>query len=128
MLRLLPGIIDLVLTVVAIVDIVLIDPSRVRGLPKWAWVVISILLFIVGPLLWFIVGRERLEPRMAAAGGASHAAPRAPDDDPEFLGRLSREQEQEARIRDLERRLRERDESGDADAPDTGSDDQKPTA
>ena len=47
MLRLLPGIIDLVLTVVAIVDIVLIDPSRVRGLPKWAWVVISILLFIV---------------------------------------------------------------------------------
>ena len=93
MLRLLPGIIDLVLTVVAIVDIVLIDPSRVRGLPKWAWVVISILLFIVGPLLWFIVGRERLEPRTAAAGGASHAAPRAPDDDPEFLGRLSREQE-----------------------------------
>jgi len=125
-LRLLPGIIDLVLTVVAIVDIVLIDPTRVRGLPKWAWVIISILLFIVGPLLWFIVGRERLEPRTAARG-AARTAPRAPDDDPEFLGRLSREQEQEARIRDLERRLQERDESGSGDSG-SGADDQKPIA
>lgn len=81
MLRLLPGIIDLVLTVVAIVDIVLIDPSRVRALPKWVWVVISVLLFIVGPLLWFFVGRIRLE-RVATSG------PLAPDDDPDFLRRL----------------------------------------
>ena len=110
MLRLLPGIIDLVLTVVAIVDIALIDNSRVRGLPKWAWVVISILLFIVGPLLWFFVGRERLEPAGAASGGERpRSGPRAPDDDPEFLGRLSREQQQEQRIRDLERRLEDRD-------------------
>lgn len=113
MLRLLPGIVDLVLTVVAIVDIALIDPSRVRGLPKWAWAAVSILLFVVGPLLWFIVGRERLEPREASAGGAPRQAPRAPDDDPEFLGRLSREREQEQRIRELERRLQQRDEPDD---------------
>ncbi|GAA2074192.1 PLD nuclease N-terminal domain-containing protein [Pseudolysinimonas kribbensis] len=116
MLRLLPGIIDLVLTVVAIVDISLIDSSRVRGLPKWAWVLISLLLFIVGPLLWFFVGRERLEPRnhgRYAAEGPSAASPRsgprAPDDDPDFLSRIAREQEQAQRIRDLERRLAERD-------------------
>jgi hypothetical protein len=92
MLRLLPGIIDLVLTVVAVVDIVLIDPSRVRAVPKWVWIVISILLFIVGPLLWFFVGRIRL-PREATAG------PLAPDDDPEFLRGLG-EQGREQRRRD----------------------------
>jgi len=134
MLRLLPGIIDLVLTVVAIVDIALIDPSRVRGLPKWAWVVISLLLFIIGPLLWFFVGRERLEPRSNGryADGPSAAparsGPRAPDDDPEFLGRLSREQEQDERIRDLERRLAERDDptAGNPPAAGSGPDDPKP--
>lgn len=88
MLRLLPGIIDLVLTVVAVVDIVLIDPSRVRALPKWAWVVISILLFIVGPLLWFFVGRIRLERPVPSA-------PLAPDDDPDFLRRLGEQQRDE---------------------------------
>jgi hypothetical protein len=129
MIRLLPGIIDLVLTVVAIVDIALIADGRVRALPKWAWILISLFLFIVGPLLWFFVGRERLEPRNhgryasdGAAAVPTRSGPVAPDDDPEFLDRLRREQEKEQRIRDLERRLEERD-GPDAPAPD----DPKPT-
>jgi len=108
MLRLLPGIIDVVLTVVAIVDIALIDPRRVRGLPKWVWVVVSLLLFIVGPLIWFFVGRIRLSAVDAPPG------PRAPDDDPDFLGKLSREQAQQEQIRDLEQRLSD---LGDDDKP-----------
>jgi hypothetical protein len=90
MLRLLPGIIDLVLTVVAVVDIVLIDPGRVRAVPKWVWIVISILLFIVGPLLWFFVGRIRIV-RPAAAG------PLAPDDDPDFLRGLGEQRREQQR-------------------------------
>lgn len=124
---------DLVLTVVAVVDIALIDTSRVRGLPKWAWVLISILLFVAGPLLWFFVGRERLEPRnhgrfteSPASGPRATSGPRAPDDDPEFLGRLSREQQQADRIRDLERELDER-RTGDA-KPGDAPDDPKPNA
>ena len=35
--------------------------------------------------------------------------PRAPDDDPDFLRKLDREQRQEERIRELEERLREID-------------------
>jgi hypothetical protein len=93
------SVIDLLLTVVAIVDIVLIDPSRVRGLPKWAWVVVALLLFIVGPGLWFTIGRIRLEPR-AASG------PLAPDDDPDFLRGLG--------------------EQHDKPDPDSRPDDQKP--
>lgn len=133
MVRTLPFLVDLVLTVVAIVDIALIDNSRVRGLPKWAWVLVSILLFVVGPLLWFLVGRERLQPRNngryaeAPVGRPAPSGPRAPDDDPEFLGRLSREQQQADRIRDLERELDER-RTTDPKPGDTTPDDPKPTA
>jgi hypothetical protein len=132
MIRSLPVIIDLVLTVVAIVDISLIDSSRVRGLPKWAWVIISLLLFIVGPLLWFFVGRERLEPRNhgryaeAPTAVPTRSGPRAPDDDPAFLSRIAQEQEQARRIRDLERRLAERDDPAAGDPTAGNPDDTKP--
>jgi hypothetical protein len=129
MIRYLPVVLDLVLTVVAIVDIVLIDNSRVRGLPKWGWIMLSIILFLIGPLLWFFVGRERLEPRnhgRYASEAPIHSTPRsgsgsasrAPDDDPEFLARLRREREQVQRIRELERELEERRATDDRQKPD----------
>ena len=114
--------IPLVLTgllVFAVVDILVIDGGRVRGLPKYAWIGVVVLLPLIGPLLWFLVGRERLEPRnhgryaespVVASGPGRRFGPIAPDDDPDFLGRLSREQQQEERIRELEKRL---DELGD---------------
>jgi hypothetical protein len=114
--------IPLVLTgllVFAVVDILVIDGGRVRGLPKYGWIGVVILLPLVGPLLWFLVGRERLEERShgryadAPAPTSSPGrrfGPIAPDDDPDFLGRISREQQQEERIRELEKRL---DELGD---------------
>lgn len=104
------------LLVFAIVDILVIDGGRVRGLPKYAWIGVVVLLPFIGPLLWFLVGRERLEERnhgrygdapVASTGPGRRFAPIAPDDDPDFLGRLSREQQQEERIRDLEKRLNE---------------------
>lgn len=112
LLRYLPLIVAVVLLVAAVVDIVRIDPSRVRALPKPLWAVIAIALIFVGPILWFALGRERLEPRNHGRYGT---VPAAPDDDPEFLRRLAREKEQEQRIRDLEKRLSELD--GDDDAP-----------
>ena len=114
--------IPLVLTgllVFAVVDILVIDGGRVRGLPKYAWIGVVVLLPLIGPLLWFLVGREQLEARnhgryadsaVASSGPGRRFGPIAPDDDPDFLGRLSREQQQEERIRELEKRL---DELGD---------------
>jgi hypothetical protein len=95
------------LSIFAIIDIALIDRSRVRGLPKPLWALVALIL-LVGPIIWFLLGRERLTPRGGSRGGARRG-PRAPDDDPEFLRKLSREQAQEQRIRDLEERLREID-------------------
>jgi hypothetical protein len=105
------------LLVFAVVDILVIDGGRVRGLPKYAWIGVVVLLPLIGPLLWFLVGRERLEernhgryadpPSVSPSAARQRSGPIAPDDDPDFLGRLSREQQQEERIRDLEKRLNE---------------------
>ena len=104
--RYLPFLIAAAVLIYTLVDIALIDRSRVKGLPKILWALIVVVLPIIGAVLWFFLGRERLSER---AGGSVRRGPRAPDDDPEFLRKLSREQAQEERIRELEERLREID-------------------
>ncbi|CAN5237139.1 PLDc N-terminal domain-containing protein [soil metagenome] len=114
-------IVPLILTAVmvfTIVDLITIDNSRVRGLPKFAWIILAVILPIVGSIIWFMVGREPLEQRSggryrdsphSSAPRTVRRGPTAPDDDTEFLGKLSRETEQEKRIRQLEERLAELD-------------------
>ncbi|MFT4028261.1 MAG: PLDc N-terminal domain-containing protein [Protaetiibacter sp.] len=110
LLRSLPLIVAAVLLVAALVDIVRIDPDRVRALPKSVWAVVS-LVVVVGPILWFALGRQPLATRGLRR---YRTAPVAPDDDPEFLRRIAKEKEQEQRIRELEQQLGELD--GDDDA------------
>ncbi len=98
------------LVIFAAVDIAVLERSRVRFLPKLAWIVLVVVLPIAGPVIWFIVGRGR--PGDGYSGvptspTSTRLGPIAPDDDPDFLGRLHREQEQEERIRELEKRLNE---------------------
>ena len=92
-------------TVFTIVDIALIDRSRVRAIPKALWIVIA-LIPLVGGVLWFAVGRVRSGE---AAVGSARRGPVAPDDDPEFLRRLNREKAMEDRIEQLEQELRDLD-------------------
>lgn len=116
-----PILLALGLTIFTVIDIALIDPLRVKGLPKGIWILLCLILVVIGPVIWFLVGRERLDPR--EAGGSFGPRPRrgpvAPDDDNEFLGKLGREQAQEERIRDLEQQLREIDDdtTDDTDKP-----------
>ena len=49
-------IIEIVLLVVALVD--LIRREQARYLPKWAWAVIIIFLNFIGPVAYLILGRE----------------------------------------------------------------------
>ncbi|WP_395639802.1 PLD nuclease N-terminal domain-containing protein [Pseudolysinimonas sp.] len=93
-------------TVFTIVDVALIEKSRVRGLPKPGWIVLVIVLPIVGGVLWYAVGRIRTGE---AAIGSARRGPIAPDDDPEFLRRLNREKAMEDRIEQLEQELRDLD-------------------
>jgi hypothetical protein len=100
----------ILLVIFAVVDIAAIERGRVRFLPKIAWIVLVFVLPIAGPLIWFIVGRGRPgETTSHPPDGprSGRRGPVAPDDDPDFLGRLNRDHEQEERIRELEKRLSE---------------------
>lgn len=67
-----------VLTVFAVVDCALTERARVRALRKWVWILVALLLPVVGPLLWLVVGRgsTRSRPMTRVIG---------PDDDPDFI-------------------------------------------
>ncbi|ALJ21463.1 PLD nuclease N-terminal domain-containing protein [Microbacterium sp. No. 7] len=82
--------------VYSIVDCALQPPVRHRGVSKPSWMLIVILIPVLGGVLWFALGRVR---------ASELAAPRAPDDDPEFLGRIGHISDQDERIRRLEAEL-----------------------
>ena len=101
------GIAALVLDVFAIVDLVVIDKSRVRAFPKVFWIVVVVAIPFVGAFLWFAVGRD-----WGRKGGQPKVV--APDDDPEFLRSIRLDEEQQARIRKLEQELADLDDDPDA--------------
>lgn len=113
--RLLLGIavIVVVVTVYTVVDCAMTANDRVRGLPKPVWILVILLLPVIGIVLWFLIGRGRKNAGTAVATG-----PRAPDDDPAFLGQIGRDAEQDERIKRLEEELAALDsESPDPDSP-----------
>ena len=108
------------LTLYALFEALLTPAREVRSLPKTAWVAVIVLVPLVGPLLWLLLGRARPGPRPTGA----------PDDDEAFLRSLRMQRRQDAREQDLDRReaelrarekeLRRRREQGDDDADPDG--------
>lgn len=104
-----------VLAVFAVVDCALTERSRVRGLPRWAWILVALVLPVIGPLLWLLIGR----------GPASRATGRrvmGPEDDPTFLRSarpIAPPVKDDARWADLEQELANLDSDTDdeGDAP-----------
>ena len=78
--------------VYAVIDAILIDKSRIRGLPRAVWVLICFIPAL-GGILWFFVGRgsaKRNGPGgFATYFGPSRRGPSAPDDDIDFLRGLN---------------------------------------
>ena len=92
MIRLLPWLLTIAVTVYAVVDCIQTDDAQVRGLPKLLWLLLILLFPIVGSIAWFIAGRPQRGPagRSGPGRGPTHRPPppRGPDDDPDFLRRL----------------------------------------
>lgn len=68
------------------------DKSRIRGLPRWAWLLLILLVPTAGPIAYFALGRPLPVKKSGSAwplsGYPEPPRPRAPDDDPEFLRSL----------------------------------------
>jgi hypothetical protein len=111
MARGIPVVLSIALTVFALADCVQTQDDKVRGVPKWAWIVMIVVLPWVGPLTWLFVGRERSWGRgSGGSSGPRRDGPLAPDEDPDFLRKLDEDIRRERR----EQRRGEQD-------PDTGT-------
>ena len=94
MLRYLPVVLSLALTIYCVVDAIQTPDPAVRNLPKIGWLLLILLFPLVGPVAWLIAGR----PQRSVGDGRSQQQrwddhrrgrdqrpPRGPDDDPDFL-------------------------------------------
>ena len=81
MLRYLPVILSLALTIYCAVDAIQTRDGAARNLPKIAWLILILLFPVVGPAAWLIAGR----PRKGQPGLPQQRRPRGPDDDTDFL-------------------------------------------
>ena len=90
--------------VYSIVDCAIQPPTKHRGVSKPIWILIVVIFPVLGGILWFVIGRAR---------ASQMVAPRAPDDDPEFLGRIGSISDQDERIRRLEEELAQLDAESD---------------
>ena len=89
MLRYVPALLSLALTVYCVIDAFQTDEADMRTLPKVAWVMIVVLLPVVGPVAWLLGGRPRRgtppsRPPQRRPDDRNRR-PRGPDDDPDFL-------------------------------------------
>ncbi len=101
MIRTLPVLLSLALTVYCVIDAIQTDEVVMRNLPKLPWILIILLFPVIGPVAWLVAGR----PERGARGGPTQQQrwdehrrggeggqrgprgrpPRGPDDDPDFL-------------------------------------------
>jgi len=93
-LRYVPALLSLALTVYCVIDAFQTDEAQMRNLPKVAWVLLVLLLPVLGPVGWLLLGRPtRRSVRSRGVGPSAtdqrreqdRRRPRGPDDDPDFL-------------------------------------------
>ncbi|MFD5327431.1 PLD nuclease N-terminal domain-containing protein [Streptomyces sp. NPDC127092] len=115
MLRALMFILPLALVIYSLIDCLNTPEDEVKHLPKVVWVIIILLFWIVGPIVWFAAGKLRRAPAGGSTPSEWHRNHRqewvAPDDNPEFLKSLKEETKRdESLLKDWEADLRRREE------------------
>lgn len=100
----------LAVMIFALVDIITSDEWRIKHLPKVAWAIIVILLPMIGSIIWFVLGKERV----VGSAAAPVSRPASIDVEPDLDAEIEFHEKQ-AEIRRLEEKLREKRE-GSAEA------------
>ena len=101
------------LTLYTLLDAVRTPAHEARTLPKWLWVLVTLLFPVVGPIMWLILGRPKEQLAAQPAAGAPRPgfgqrrntpAPSvsSPDDDEEYLRWLKAKAERERHSREAE--------------------------
>jgi hypothetical protein len=91
--RFLPFLISLVLTVYALFSCIQTPDEDVPHLPKLLWIVLIVFVPFAGPIVWLLMSRahaNRQESVVRRPPARPGARPPAPDDDPDFLRSLDR--------------------------------------
>ena len=92
--------IDLALIVIALIGCLSAEEFQIRALPRVVWVFLILLFSPIGAIAWFVAGRPARAVRLSngttwrpGSGFPEKERPRrnAPDDDPEFLARLTKD-------------------------------------
>ncbi|HET7326749.1 MAG TPA: PLD nuclease N-terminal domain-containing protein [Nocardioidaceae bacterium] len=79
------------LAIFCLVQLVQSRHQQVRGLPRWAWALVIVLVPLLGSIGWLVLGR----PRDDGTPKRPERRTIAPDDDPDFLRGLTWRQRQE---------------------------------
>lgn len=91
MVRFLPFLISLVLSVYALFSCIQTRDEDVPYLPKLVWIILIVFVPFVGPITWLLASRSQgLRRERPAPGPKPGARPVAPDDDPDFLASLNK--------------------------------------
>ncbi|TCC51226.1 hypothetical protein E0H75_13980 [Kribbella capetownensis] len=91
MVRFLPFLISLVLSVYALFSCIQTPDEDVPHLPKLVWIVLIVFVPFVGPIVWLLMSRTQGTRReVAGRPPRPSSRPVAPDDDPDFLKTLDR--------------------------------------
>ncbi|MFJ4046796.1 PLDc N-terminal domain-containing protein [Microbacterium sp. NPDC089987] len=117
--------ITIALMVFALVDIIRRDDGQVRFMPKFVWLLLVVLLPLLGSVLWFALGREYPEggirlgrPARRETAPASPVMTAPPADTrstEQQIADLDREIEEWRLRQEIEKRKKERGDSGSED-------------
>ncbi|GAA1605570.1 MULTISPECIES: PLD nuclease N-terminal domain-containing protein [Kribbella] len=121
MVRFLPFLISLVLTVYALFSCIQTPDEDVPHLPKLVWIILIVFVPFAGPIVWLLMSRTQVSRPEAAVrrpASPSPARPTAPDDDPDFLKSLDRYRDPRTTVRPPEPEEQSKDSDPDTDADD----------
>jgi hypothetical protein len=89
--RFLPFLISLALSVYALFSCIQTPDEDVPHLPKLVWILLIVFVPFVGPIVWLLMLRTQSVQRDTVVRPPKPSArPVAPDDDPDFLASLER--------------------------------------